>query len=242
MKRVLLPIVFIFGLCLTSSPIQAAVPAADLAVVQPALSFADNLRDFFSDHNVAYLFLSLAILGLLIEIITPGTYVSGFIGIIAAAVAFYALGLLSVNPLGLTLFILALPLFVLGAYLAKLFIPFTIAGIVALVMGSLYLFHAETDIHPALIAAVVIIISVSLILISNRVVKAQRQRITTGHEGLLHGTAVVHTSLNPGGMVMVEGELWQAELDQGQARAGEEVIVTDIKGLKLIVTKKKGGD
>lgn len=245
MKRVLLLVVFAFGLCLITSPVQAAVTAAGAATVPPALSLTDSLHNFFSDTNIAYLFLALAILGILIEIITPGIYLPGTVGVIAAVLAFYAIGLLSVNPLGLTLVIMALPLFVFGAYLTRFFLPFTAAGIAALIVGSLNLFYAEPDvhpIHPALIAAVVIIMSVAFILVSNRVVKAQRLRIATGSEDLLHRTAVVRSPLGPSGTVMVEGELWQAELEQGKAQTGEEVIVTAIQGLKLIVTKKKGGD
>jgi membrane-bound serine protease (ClpP class) len=205
-------------------------------------SVAGDLRSFFNDPNVAYLFLALAILGILIEIITPGLYLPGTIGIIAAVIAFYALGLLSVNPLGLVLLILALPLFIFGAYLAAAFIPFTAVGIVALVTGSIYLFHAGFSIHPALIASVVIIMSVVFILVSNRVAKAQRLRVTTGREDLMCRTAVVRTPLEPAGTVLIEGEIWQAELDRGSARAGDEVTVNAIQGLKLYVTKKKGGD
>ena len=233
MKRVLLFIPFICTLCLFSSPVLAA---------EPAFAAADSFSNFFNDPNVAYLFLALAIMGILIEVITPGLYLPGTIGIIAALIAFYALGLLSVNPLGLILLILALPLFIFGAYLAAAFIPFTIVGIAALIVGSIYLFHAGLNVHPALIAAVVIIMSVVFILVSNRVVRAQRLRVATGREDLLCRGAVVRTPLEPSGTVLVEGELWQAELDRGKAQVGEEVTITAIQGLKLFVTRKKGGD
>ncbi len=239
MKRVMALGIFIFGVCLLSSPIQAAGPAAVPAVAQSTLFFAGDLRGFFGDPNVAYLFLSLAILGLIIEIVTPGFYLPGLFGIIAAALAFYALGLLSVNPLGLTLIIIALPLFVFGAYRAAAFIPSTLAGIIALAAGSLCLFHTGLSIHLALITFVVTVMSIAFILTSNSVVKSQRRRVATGSEDLLNRTAVVRTPLEPSGTVMVEGELWQAELDYGQAQVDEEVVVTAIHGLKLIVAKKK---
>ncbi|MCL2149471.1 MAG: hypothetical protein FWH51_00860 [Dehalococcoidia bacterium] len=237
MKRFLLPAIIAFVLCLIPSPVQAAVQVTDPAI-QPAFSFVDSIRDFLSDPNVAYLFFTLAILGLLIEIITPGFYLPGIIGVIAAVLAFYAIGTLSVNPVGVALIIVALPIFVLGAYRAAAFIPSTIAGIAALIAGSLCLFHDGPSIHPALIAAVVIIMSVAFILGSNRAVKAQRLRVSAGPEDLISRIAAVRTSLEPEGTVMVEGELWQAELDNGQAQVGEEVIVTAIHGLKLVVTKK----
>ena len=118
MKRALLLGVFIFGFFFLSSPIQATMPATIPAGAQSALSFADEIRGFFGSPNVAYLFLAIAILGLLIEVVTPGFYLLGIFGIIAAVLAFYSLGLISVNPLGLILIIMALPVFALGAYRA----------------------------------------------------------------------------------------------------------------------------
>jgi membrane protein implicated in regulation of membrane protease activity len=50
--------------------------------------------------------------------------------------------------------------------------------------------------------------------------------------------AEVKLVLNPRGTVSVHGELWEAILDEGRADPGEEVTVTDVKGLKLRVTKK----
>jgi membrane-bound serine protease (ClpP class) len=240
MKIVLRCALFACLFCLLLSPIRVAASADLDCLYQPAA--AGDLRDFFSDPNVAYLFLALAILGILIELITPGIFVPGTIGLISAVIAFYALGLLSVNPLGLILLLLALPLFVFGAYLAAAFIPFTLVGIAALIVGSIYLFQAGLGVHPALIAAVVVILSVVFILVSNRVVRAQRLRIVTGQEDLLCRTAVVRTPLDPTGTILVEGELWQAELDKGKAQVGEVVTITAIQGLKLFVTKNKGGD
>ncbi len=231
MKRILTLALLMVAFCVLASPVQAA----------SSLAVSDGFRDFFNDPNIAYLFLALAILGILIELITPGLYLPGTVGVIAAILAFYALGLLSVNPLGLILFILALPLFVFGAYLAAAFIPFTVVGIAALSVGSIYLFHTGAAAHPALIAVVVIIMSIVFILVSNRVVRAQRLRVATGREDLIGRTAVARTALEPSGTVMIEGERWQAELEGGQAKAGEEVVVCAIQGLKLIVTKKQGG-
>jgi membrane-bound serine protease (ClpP class) len=70
-------------------------------------------------------------------------------------------------------------------------------------------------------------------------VRGQRRRATTGVEGLTGKTAVVKTELNPKGTVLVEGELWTATLDEGQAEPGEEVTVSKVEDLSLLVAKKK---
>jgi len=70
-------------------------------------------------------------------------------------------------------------------------------------------------------------------------VRTQRRKQPTGQEGLIGMVAEVKSALNPRGTVFVHGELWEAILDEGQADPGEEVTVTDVKGLKLRVTKNK---
>jgi len=48
----------------------------------------------------------------------------------------------------------------------------------------------------------------------------------------------VKTPLAPKGMVLVEGELWTAELDSGTAKPGEELVIQKVDNLKLYVSKK----
>lgn len=70
-------------------------------------------------------------------------------------------------------------------------------------------------------------------------VRAHRQQVSAGREELIGKTAEATTALNPRGMVMIQGERWAAILDKGKAKAGEEVIITKVEGLKLRVTKKE---
>jgi membrane-bound ClpP family serine protease len=71
------------------------------------------------------------------------------------------------------------------------------------------------------------------------VVLTQRMKQPTGVDGLIGATATVKTALRPKGTVATHGELWEAILDEGQADEGEEVIITEVKGLQLRVTKNK---
>ncbi len=196
-----------------------------------------------SDPNIAYILLSLAILGITVEIFNPGLIFPGVVGAIAGLMAFYSLGMLPVNLAGVLLIALAFSLFI-----AEVFTPtfglFTAGGVVSLVIGSLILFKGGPlfQVNPAIIITVAISISATLAFIINRVLVAHRRRATTGREELMDKTVVVRTALKPEGTVFHEGEIWLAVLDEGQAEAGEEVIITGFEGLKLYVTKKnKGG-
>jgi membrane-bound serine protease (ClpP class) len=90
-----------------------------------------------------------------------------------------------------------------------------------------------------LIAIVVVGIVAFFAFVIQAVVRTQRQQQPTGADGLIGMVAEVRSTLNPKGIVSVHGELWEAVLDEGQAEPGEEVIVTEVKGLKLRVTKNK---
>jgi membrane-bound serine protease (ClpP class) len=71
------------------------------------------------------------------------------------------------------------------------------------------------------------------------VVLNQRKKQPTGVDGLIGAVAKVKTPLTPSGTVSIHGELWEAILDKGQANEGEEVIITEVKDLRLRVTKNK---
>ncbi len=49
----------------------------------------------------------------------------------------------------------------------------------------------------------------------------------------VEGRAV--SRLNPKGMIKIESEIWEAKAESGTIKAGQNVIVVDQYGLKLIV-------
>jgi len=90
-----------------------------------------------------------------------------------------------------------------------------------------------------LIAGVAILIAGFIAFIVGAAVRGQRRRVATGAEALIDKAAMAKTKLNPKGMVLVDGELWKAEVDSGKVEPGEEVTVTKVEGLKLYVTHRK---
>jgi membrane-bound serine protease (ClpP class) len=98
-------------------------------------------------------------------------------------------------------------------------------------------------VNPWVLSIIIIAAVVLLVFVVIWVVRAHQRHVTAGKEGLIGETAVVETTLAPKGMVLVEGEHWQATLDTGRAEPEEEVTVTKVEGLRLRVTKKvKGGN
>jgi membrane-bound serine protease (ClpP class) len=193
-----------------------------------------------ADPNIAYVLMSVAMLGIMAEIFNPGLIFPGIIGGICLLMAFYSLGMLPVNYAGVLFIVLAFGLFV-GEVLSTSFGLFTAGGVVSLVVGSLLLFQgapALFRISPWLIATVTILISGALIFIIHRAISIHRKQATTGREELIGKSALVKVALNPSGTVFYKGELWSALSESGEVQPGEEVIVNRIEGLTLYVTKK----
>lgn len=191
-----------------------------------------------SDPNIAYILLSIGSLGVLVELLHPGVILPGVIGAACLLLAIYSLGVLEANYAGIILIVLAFALFIAEAF-TPTFGLLTAGGIVALIVGSVILFSGTFyEIDPWLIATVVAIFSGIAIFLITVIVRAHRRRIGTGREGLVGQTAMARTSLDPNGMVFVEGERWNATVEEGKVEPGEEVTVTQVEGLRLKVRKK----
>ncbi len=71
------------------------------------------------------------------------------------------------------------------------------------------------------------------------VLRGRRRRVVTGREGLFGAIGTVRRELEPGktGIVLVQGELWQAVAPDGRVGVGEKVVVQQIDGLLLTVRR-----
>ena len=191
-----------------------------------------------TDPNIAYILLSIATLGIMIELFHPGLILPGVTGGICLFLSIYSLGVLEANYAGILLIVLAFILFV-AEVITTTFGLLTVGGVISLVLGSFILFSGSPlSIDPRLIAGVVTFFSAISIFIITAIIRAHRRRVTTGREGLLGQTAIASTPLEPRGTVLIEGERWNACAENGTIEAGEEVIVTKVEGLKLKVTRR----
>ncbi|MBI4330882.1 MAG: nodulation protein NfeD [Chloroflexi bacterium] len=190
-----------------------------------------------SNPNLAYILLSLAMLGILVELYNPGAILPGIVGGISLFLALYALGTLEANWAGLMLIGLAFIFFIAEA-LTTTFGMLLVGGIISMVLGSLLLFRTpEFAISPWTIGLVVGAFSLAIVFIIFAVVRTQRRKQQTGREGMIGKTGKVRAALDPRGTIFLHGELWEAESSIGRVEPGEEVKVTGIEGLKLRVIK-----
>ncbi len=210
------------------------------AIENVKMSTIESFLFAIADPNIALLLLSLATLGIFMEITNPGLIFPGIVGAISGILAFYSLGQLPVNLAGVLLIGLAFILFITEIFTTS-FGLLTGGGIIALVFGALILFKGGPlfQVDPWLIAALAIFITIIFTLVIGRIVRAHRRQAYTGKEELVGKTALVKVALNPEGMVFFKGERWTAISETGPVKPGETVIINKVDGLTLYVTKKQ---
>ncbi|MGB2854917.1 MAG: nodulation protein NfeD [Dehalococcoidia bacterium] len=197
-----------------------------------------------TDPNIAYILLSLGMLGIMLELFSPGTIFPGVVGAICLLLSFYGLGMLPVNYVGIILIVLAFGLFIAEMFTATNGL-LALGGIASLAIGSMVLMtNPLFRINPVLIAGVVIAVTAFFVFVIASVLRTHRTRQQTGRDAMVDKVAVARTPLDPKGRVFVHGELWEATVDEGKVEPGEEVVITKVDGLRLVVTKKNktGGE
>ena len=114
------------------------------AVVQPLdMNVIEQLLLILTNSNIVFILLSLGAYALLLELSHPGTWVSGFVGVVCLALAIYGMGLLSVNWFGLIFIASAFVLFILDIK-APTHGALTVVGIASFIFGALMLFNSPS--------------------------------------------------------------------------------------------------
>ncbi len=189
------------------------------------------------DPNVAAILLSLGILGLIIEIRTPGFGFPGILGALCLLLAFYGVGQLDANLTGLALMAVALALFVAEAFTPS-FGVLAVGGVIAFILGGALLFDAPGVTVPW---TTLILVGVGLgglaIFGGVKALQAQRNPVVTGGEALIGQIGRVQAPFDHStpGAVMVAGEWWNARLTEGEVAPPTRVRVVGRDGFTLIV-------
>jgi len=218
----------------------ATIDTQDTTTTDIIMSPIEGFLYAISDPNIAFLLLSLATLGIFIEIMNPGLIFPGVVGAICGLLAFYSLGQLPVNIAGILLIVLAFGLFIAEIFTAS-FGLLTGGGIIALILGGLILFPLGSplfSINLWLLVTVATVIGLVFIFVISHVVRVHRRQPSTGREELIGKTAIVKIALNPEGTVLFKGERWTAISEAGRIKPGEEVVITKYEDLKLHVQRK----
>ena len=204
-------------------------------------NFVERFLDVLADPNIAFLLLSLGSLALFIELFNPGSIFPGVFGVIALVLAFFSLSVIPFNWAGVALIMFAFILFGLELFVTSGGV-LGVGGAVALVLGGLMLTSgndAEFRVSEELIIAVAIALGAMVMFVFVNVMRIRTMPAKVGMSTVVGRTVVARSALSPDGFVMMDGEIWTAESEESGIKSGDSVIITQIKGLRLKVRKKK---
>ena len=209
-------------------------------VTELPMNLLETALNLLTNPNVVFLLLALGAQAILIELSSPGGWVAGFVGVASLLLAFYGLGVLPVNWFGILFVVLAFVLFVMEIY-ATTHGGLAAAGTGSLIVGALVLFNSPGSpdffrVNVPLVVITSIVLAAGFVTLVTFALRAQRRPIAVGVERLIGQEGEVRTP----NAVQVAGELWSAEPTEGALEVGQKVEVAAIKGLTLLVRKKKG--
>jgi membrane-bound serine protease (ClpP class) len=211
---------------------------AQLTVTTLPGNLLETLLDVITNANVVFLLLALGAQAILIEITNPGGWIPGFVGVVSLALAFYGMGILSVNWFGLIFVVLAFVLFILDIK-APTHGALTAAGAASMVVGALVLFNSPGTpnflrVNVFLVVTTSALLALGFAVILAYALRAQRRPLVMGMQTLVGKVGEARSA----DAVQVAGELWSAECGDSPLEPGEKVEVVAVKGLKVVVRKR----
>jgi membrane-bound serine protease (ClpP class) len=199
-------------------------------------SLRQKIVSAIADPNIALTLLVIGALGIYVEFSSPGLIAPGVIGAIMVLLGLSAMSVLPINWLGAALMLLAFALFGLEVKIASHGI-LGVGGAVAMVLGAVMLIDSpapELRIHWSTAIGLALPFSAITVFLLSLALRARRNKVETGREGMIGQTGAAITELAPEGKVFVHGEYWDA-VSASRLPAGARVRVTAIDHLKLTV-------
>jgi membrane-bound serine protease (ClpP class) len=200
------------------------------------MTLKERILDYLIDPNIAFLLLAIGALSLYVEFNHPGAVIPGTVGVVFILLAVFALNLLPTRFASLALILGAFALFAAEAKFASHGV-LTVGGIVLLTLGGLLLVDGpipEMRVHLSTALAVSAPLGLITAFLMSIALRARRNKVVTGAQGLVGETGVAQTALAPAGKVFVHGELWDA-VSSSDLDIGHLVTVRKVDGLTLQV-------
>jgi membrane-bound serine protease (ClpP class) len=200
------------------------------------MTLKQQILAWLMDPNIAFVILSIGMLALYAEFNNPGAIIPGVVGLFFIVLAVFALNILPVRYSAFALIVVAFVFFALEAKFTSHGV-LTIAGITSLTVGALLLVDSpipEMRVHLWTALAVSVPLGLITVFLMTIAIRAHRNKVVTGVEGLIGEIAHTETPLTPDGKVSIRGEIWNAT-STVPVRLGEQVRIRRVEGLKLLV-------
>jgi membrane-bound serine protease (ClpP class) len=234
-------------------PKAQTLRTAGLRIENHDMPFQYELLEIIVNPNVAYLLILIGVMGLALELFSPGLIAPGAIGVISLLLGLYGTAQLPVTATGVLLLVLGVGMIIAEAHLPTHGI-LGASGVAALIAAGLVLYDTNTSAYE--VSAPVVILTGLLIggflaFAVERAIRARSLPARTGWEEMVGAVGEVREPLDPIGQIFVEGALWRAELappatgsersaveaasDGRLVERGSRVRVESVEGLTLRV-------
>jgi membrane-bound serine protease (ClpP class) len=217
-----------------------ALAGAEVRELQ--MPWMTRLFDFLASPDIAVLLLMAGLLGIYIEVNTPGLGVPGVAGAVCLVLAGIAFQILPFSWLGLIVLLLGAALMAAEIVVGSFGLLFA-AGVVCLLVGGSMLFDVPelSDLSVSFWSVLVPVVggfAAFAALVVFAVYRTMLSKQTAGVSELIGLRGKVATPLAPEGKVFVRGEYWNASADE-EIASGESVEVTAVEGLHLRVRRSE---
>ena len=199
--------------------------------------YNELVNEILLDPNLAYLILVVGLLMAFMAVLSPGTGLFEVGAVILLILAGWEVYNLPTNPWALAILPLA-AIFFLLAFRRTTPLLFLGLSILALVLGSVYLFRGESWSQPAVNPILALIVSTLnsgfIWFITRKALEARRLPPAHSLEELIGTTGEAKTNIHDEGSVQAGGELWSARSEQPIA-VGARVRIIGREGFILKV-------
>ncbi len=234
-------------------PKAQTLHTAGLRIENHDMPLQYELLEILVNPNVAYLLILIGLMGLAIELFSPGLIAPGAIGVISFLLGLYGTAQLPVTAAGVLLLVFGVAMIIAEAHLPTHGI-LGACGVAALIAAGLVLYDTNTsafEVSAPVVILTGLLIGGFLAVAVERAIRARGQPARTGWEEMIGAVGEVREPLDPIGQIFVEGALWRAELappatgpEQSAAGSasdgrpldrGSRVRVESVEGLTLRV-------
>lgn len=212
-----------------------------LDVTERDMPFQYDVLQFIVNPNVAFLLILAGIIGILIEVFSPGLIVPGATGLVSFVVGLFGSSQLPITATGVVLLVIGVALLVAETQLPTGGIM-GVLGVIALAISGLLLYDTGSDgfgVSAPLVIAIAVVFGLVLLFVSRKVMEAHRGQVYAGFEELMGAEGDVRVPIDPTGQIFIQGALWRAEpvdgLEGQVIPSGDRVRVEAVEGLTLRV-------
>jgi membrane-bound serine protease (ClpP class) len=215
-----------------------------LDVEQRDMPLQYDILQLIVNPNVSFLLILAGILGLAIELFSPGLILPGAFGLVSFVLGLYGSAQLPVTAAGIILLVTGV-----GLIIAETQVPsgiLGVIGVIALAASGLMLYDTDEgfEVSPPLVIGVALVLGGLMAVAVKKVMEARRNPVWAGEEELHGAEGDVRVAIDPVGQVFLHGALWRAEAADGPGAGaipvGVRVRVTSVEGLTLMVEPLAG--